>query len=389
MPYCPACHSQDVVPMFDMGFQPLSLVELRSDPEESHNLDTYAITLSICRNCTHVHNIHFNPSVARYDTAGCRMFNDGSNWKTHLDKVRSLLHGISDLDLIVEIGAGDCEFLASLDTRAVHLAVDPCADVERAAELGLQYDRALFDATTHIPTGSHDTLVIMRHLLEHLEEPRLLLEDIAKYAYGRDYLTWVYIEVPSCEKALQHARVEDWTYEHPQHFTVKSLRALLHACDFDFFQIQPMYNGEVLGCLVKIEPRAKHLDDIRVDRVLRRFNEVKHGISNESGWMFEHLDNIAFWGGAGKSAMFLHLFDIPNNAVVVDSHEAKQGLYVPGTRIEIRSPEYLKQSPVDYIIATTSWRALDIRDEINQRNIPCKGLFKFEDGILHEVPLGQ
>lgn len=389
MTYCPACHSQDVVTMFDMGFQTLSLVELQDNPDASHDLAEHAITMAICYNCTHVHNLHFNPDVISYDAAGCRMFNSGSNWQIHLDKVRSTLYGIENLDLIVEIGAGDCEFLASLETRATRLAVDPCEDVERAEELGLLYDRALFSATTHIPEGSQDTLVILRHVLEHLEEPRELLEPIANYARNRDCLTWVYIEVPSCENALKRSRIEDWTYEHPQNFTVKSMTALFHACGLDYFMIEPLYGDEVLSCLVKVSPKQTHIDDVRVDNVLANYRRVRHGISEEIQWLREHSHEVVYWGGAGKSAMFLNMFDVPEDAIVVDSHDAKWGMYVPGTKIEILSPECLKQRPVGYIVATTAWRALDIRDEINQQNIPCRALYKFENGTLMEVPLGQ
>jgi hypothetical protein len=372
-----------------MGFQTLSLVELKDDANESHNLANHAITLAICNHCTHVHNLHFNPAVVAYDAAGCRMFNNGSNWQDHVEHVRTTLHGIDNLDLIVEIGAGDCEFLASLKTQATRLAVDPCEDVERAEELGLLYDRSYFSAATHIPEGSQDTLVIMRHVLEHLEKPRELLEPLANYARNRDCLTWVYVEVPSCENALKRSRIEDWTYEHPQNFTVKSMTALFHACGLDYFMIEPSYGNEVLSCLIKISPKQTHIDDVRVNDVLAKYRRVRHGLNEEAQWLREHRHEVTYWGGAGKSAMFLNLFDVPDDSAVVDSHDAKWGMYVPGTKIKILNPDCLKYWPAGYIVATTAWRANDIRDEINQRGIPCKALYKFENGILMEVPLGN
>lgn len=105
--------------------------------------------------------------------------------------------------------------------------------------------------------------------------------------------------------------------------------------------------------------------------------------------MRDYIGQIAFWGGAGKSAMFLRRFQLPTHVTVVDSHSDKWLMCVPGTKIKISDPDVLFRYPVQYVIATASWRADDIAKEIVERNIPCKGLLKFEGGQLVEVPLGR
>ncbi|MHC4700080.1 MAG: class I SAM-dependent methyltransferase [Planctomycetota bacterium] len=382
--------------MFDMGLQPMSLVALQSDMMKSFCLERHPINLSICHHCTHVHNTLFNPHHARYDAAGCRMYNSGADWQKHMDEVREMLP-LPLVDLVIDVGAGDCEFLASLrrDPRlqfaADLLAVDPCEAVEQAGDwcAGIEFVRDYFDPAMHIPRDAGTTLITMRHLLEHVEYPRELLEPIANAAQRRTVQTFIYLEVPSCENALRRCRIEDWTYEHPQHFTVKSMRALLHNCGLDHFVILPKYGGEVLSVLVKIEPEPLHDNDLSVPCILQDYRQAANNIDREAGWFRRHAQQVAFWGGAGKSAMFLRRFSVPQTATVVDSHGAKVGMYVPGTRIEIQSPDVLKQNPVDYIVATTSWRAGDIANEIIERGILCKALLKFENGELVEVPLGN
>jgi len=294
------------------------------------------------------------------------------------------------VDLIVEIGAGDCEFLADIDAPdAVKLAIDPCEAVERAQELGLQYRREMFDADKHLPSGAGETLVIMRHLLEHEAEPRLLVEEIAHRARNRENITWIYIEVPNCENALKRCRIEDWTYEHPQHFTTKSMKALFHNCGLDHFAILPKYGGEVLSCMVQINPAEILSDTIDVPATIKAYQKTERGINVEGRWMRDCIGRVALWGGAGKSAMFIRKFGMPDHTRVVDSHDEKWLMCVPGTKIKITDPDTLIHDPVKYIIATASWRANDIRDEIIDRNIPCEGLLKFENGELVEVPLGR
>jgi hypothetical protein len=87
--------------------------------------------------------------------------------------------------------------------------------------------------------------------------------------------------------------------------------------------------------------------------------------------------------------MFLRKFQLPNETMVVDSHEAKWGLYVPGTKIKILPPTRLFEGDLKWIVATTSWRAADIAKEIVLDNIPCRALLKFVDGVFVEVPLGK
>jgi hypothetical protein len=230
----------------------------------------------------------------------------------------------------------------------------------------------------------------MRHLLEHFERPRDILEDIARTAKGRSHPTILYIEVPSCENALRRCRIEDWTYEHPQHFTVNSMRAALRAAGLDHFVIIPKYDDEVLSVIVKIAPAEHHDNDLCVETVLMDYERVAQNIRREIGWTRRHANCTVFWGGAGKSAMFIRKFHLPeDDTTVVDSHEAKWGLYVPGTGIKIQPPAILHDVQPDYVIATTSWRANDIRDEIVRDDIPCRMLFKFEGGELREVPLGR
>jgi hypothetical protein len=231
--------------------------------------------------------------------------------------------------------------------------------------------------------------VIARHLLEHMDDPRAFMEGIAARARNRRFTTFIYLEVPSCENALRHRRIEDWTYEHPQHFTINSMRALLRSCGLDHFMILSSYGREVLKVLVKHEPVELHKSDLDVDYLLSDYEVIENNIRRESSWIKCHSYTTALWGGAGKSAMFIRRVGVPDDIVVVDSHEEKQGMYVPGTRIKIQSPQVLREFNPDYIIATASWRAEDIRDEIVRYGYPCKTLLKFEGGELTEVPLGR
>jgi hypothetical protein len=220
-----------------------------------------------------------------------------------------------------------------------------------------------------------------------------MIERLVARARDRDDLTWIYIEVPNCENALEHGRVEDWTYEHPHHFTVKSMETLLKSCGIPQHFVSRMYGDEVLSVMAMVNvnpfPAMPSEDDERMQAILDRFSETQNSLSEISDRIIERLESVALWGGAGKSAMLINQLNLPDSVTVIDSHDEKWGLYVPGTSIMMRSPEVLKQKPVNCIIATTAWRAEDIRAEIIERNILVNSLWKIEDGKLVEVPLVQ
>ena len=384
--YCPACHSQDLELLFDMGNQPMSLVALQNDPDQSDCLERYKIHLAICKQCCHVHNMYFNPNYPNY-TAGCRMYNSGHDWQAHVATVKSFAE-TQRVDTIIEIGAGDCEFLASLNSDAVKIAVDPShASAKAAEELGIHHVREKFHASAHIPEGAREVEIIMRHLLEHMEQPRDFLETIAIKGHDRNCRIELLIEVPSCSMALNDCRIEDWTYEHPQHFTPTSMEAMLRNCCFSDIDVRTSYGGEVLIARATSWPHTQNY----IQGVIKNFKRMESNIQGTRQWFYDNMDAIAFWGGAGKSAMFIRKFKLPEQAIVVDSHDQKWGMYVPGTRIEIRDPEWLRRDHgrKRTIIATTSWRAYDIAKEIVRDNIPCRALMKFEAGQLVEVPLGN
>lgn len=382
---CPACQSTEIELMLDMGKQPVSLLNLQEDPAASSRLTRHSTRLYICRNCSHVHNFDFDPSHVAYSREGCRMYNEGIGWQKHVAKARTIVEQIPDVDTIIEVGAGDCEFLSSIKTDAHKLAVDPCEAVASAEQFGIDYIRDYFDPPTHMTHGDSGTVVVMRHLLEHMENPRELIEPIVHEANSMPNPTSLFIEVPCCQNALTRNRIEDWTYEHAQHFTLNSLLALFHACGIKAASCQTSYNGEVVLALARIDPDTAQPYTIR--SIVDKYNRAGTGIEKASRWVEDNIDNIAFWGGSGKSALLLNALRVPDSALVVDSHNKKWGFCVPGTGIKMRCPHELKHTPVDTIIATTSWRAEDIRDEILMYEIPCKKLLKFENGDFVEVPL--
>lgn len=374
MTSCPACGSSSrpdtVICLRDA---PASLVNLQNNASKSIGQKRYDIKIVACPVCTHLWNALFVDDPDLYTGAGCKMYNAGSGWQEHLQKVRGLVN--ENCDLLIDIGAGDGSFLASIPTpfnRKAYEPSDSYHECVKNANAGMKAYNKYFVFKDDIPPEGSIT-IMMRHLIEHFEYPREFLGNLAQACRDRhDGTVRVIIEVPNIQNALDKVRLEDWTYEHAQHFTAKSLTRLLYSLGGWYIQVSTSYNNEVLIAEVYFPTHVNKQPDYR-NAVLRAHSNMP-------------TEDVAYWGGAGKGATFLNMFDICGP--VVDSDPGKVGYYVPGTDSVIHSPEILIHNPVSTIIATTSWRANDIRDEINSSSIPCKRLLKFENGHIVEVPLG-
>jgi len=385
---CPACNSTDLETLIDLGHQPLSLMDLSPFPATSKTSPTYSTRMLICRQCFHVHNVDFNPDF-EYHSDGCRMWNEGEDWAQHVDRVRAEAEKMAlSANTVMEIGAGDGAFLYSIrcGDDVDKIAIDPATPLKLASERFTVINH-LFKPDM-IWQNDGNLVVIMRHLLEHMQHPRQFIEDIVsrQQQVNPDSTLCLLIEVPCCEEALHRTRVEDWTYEHVQHFTLESMRAMLRGLGSFSFGVSKSYGKEVLVASVYIS--APHRKEFDVDQVINSYKTLALRTGKTGNWFLENLEDIALWGGAGKSALFINQFGFPVGTRVVDSDENKWGMCVPGTGIIMSRPESLKNLPVKYIIATTAWRAEDIANEINKHGIECEKLFKVENGNLMELKLG-
>jgi len=359
---CPVCYSRNSEQIFDLGPRPLSVSALQPTARESMDLPRYEIRIRVCHSCSHVFNSHFDSDVDQYSGDGCTMYNDGHSWTAHVDDMVRYVNSI-DSTLVVEIGPGDGEFLSQINGDVV--GYEPSDDCHKCTERGLRCYKKYFEPNTLLEDGS---LVVMRHVLEHIHDPTDFLETLA-IANENQELD-ILIEVPCIENALTDCRLEDWTYEHPNHFTESSLRHALERSGWTVAYIFKTYGGEVLVA------HATLSNGDRTGTVVKDFQELRVSIDE-----FRITDQpYVFWGGAGKSTMFLHAL-ARDYDYVVDSDTRKWGKYVPGLSLRIESPSHITSD--DIVIITTNWREQDILAEIRLRGLKPAAVYTYKNGELH------
>jgi len=382
---CLACGHLVSRQLFNPGPQPLSALNLPRSESEAVDANRFPMNFRCCGICGHVWNTDFEYTKVPYAGDSNLMYNSGALWQDHMQMLVSKLAENKAMwvkNPVIDIGCGDGQFL-SLLLKAVPEAkcvgFEPGIDGTKITEFECvqDYFRPERDIAARQPS-----LLICRHVLEHIADPRDFIASVAYWCGQCSVATVFLAEVPCCEKALESGRVSDFLYEHVSNFTLNSLYAMFGTSGFKLLETSRLYGDEVVVGF--FQPHEEALKQNH--RSMLKFSTYVQDSRTNIQLKQSNLDgDVVLWGGTGKSAAFLNMFgfDADRFPVVVDSDPLKVGRYVPGTGQRIDSPDSLVgRTPT--IIITTAWRANDIYAEINRRGIRYKSLLVLKDGDLNE-----
>ena len=365
MTSCIICGSTFLRPLYDPGPQPVAGLDIHLPLSREEALDAPRLPMAYCQCpvCTHVFNPEFNIKNVKYESGASIIYNNSKLWKEYMQETASYLAS-SDPKTVVEIGCGDGVFMGYLKQCNPSMDVigfDPGA--VDTPDVILDY----FFPARDIPIYKPD-LIVCRHVLEHIHNPREFLFEIWHACNINKHQPTLYFEMPCFEKGFEQGRIFDFIYEHVSNYTRTSLRTLFTLSNFAIIEDDTWYNDEIVSILAY--PRLHGdapLFDTHVHTLRKDLQEVQCPV---------------VWGGGGKCASFLNMFDCTFIDHVVDSDPRKHGRYVPGTGQLIQSPETIKEH--ETIIIPNVWRALDIYKEIQARQLSYKQILIPYRGQLHD-----
>jgi len=326
-----------------------------------------------CVACGHVYNRSFDYAEVPYSEKPNLMFNRGSVWSSFItDLQKKLLSRLKQSPVVVEIGHGDGSFLASLsriNQSGQYIGFDPHGAVAESSDIKLRAE--LFDPSVHLQELSPDLLVI-RHVLEHLNNPLGFLQAMSFAATVCEMSPLAYFEVPCIDNVFETMRTVDFYYEHSSQFSTESFSRMLELAGVEVIEIGHGYNREVVFGLVRLAQQAETRKKYEESNLF--FEAAKASlitIHEQLQRLIESGKRVGVWGGTGKSAAFMCRYGLDRERfpVVVDSDPEKAGTYVPGTGQEIRYRDYLLEYPVDVLIIPPQWRAQDILLEMDAAGI--------------------
>lgn len=308
-----------------------------------------------CRSCGFVWNAAFDGTKIEYDENYENNQCCSTLFFDHLsDRARDIVSAIDDDHPIdyLEVGCGQGQFIDLVKTHAgsrLRSAVgfDPAWRGDHAVSGGSsKIVKSYFGPDTVGHLDVMPNVVVSRHTIEHVPDPVAFLSSI-RGALGDLEKATIFVETPRVEWIFDNVALHDFFYEHCSLFSEEAMREALLRSGFDGVEILPVFGDQYLwaraefGASGESDLSASKHHDRRWLRPLRddfnafieRWRE-KIRVARDRG-------PSAIWGAGAKGVSFALLVD-PEGAYfdyVIDINPIKQDHFMPGTGLEILSPE--------------------------------------------------
>jgi hypothetical protein len=268
-----------------------------------------------------VRNAAFNSGLMDYDAAYQNEQGNSVHFQNHLQEVAKLIETNMGQERLVEVGCGKGLFLELMLERGADLVgYDPTYEGTNSKVRKEYFSEDL---------GFRGEGLILRHVLEHIEDPVSFLFRLAAANGGRGL---IYIEVPCFDWICAKRAWFDIFYEHVNYFRLSDFQRifgrLVHA-DHGF-------GGQYLRIIGDLSTLRRPERDAAAPVIFPAdfTNRLAHEASEELG-------PCVVWGGASKGVIFSLLRERAGFPVdrVIDINPAKQGKFLAATGLRVLSPD--------------------------------------------------
>lgn len=376
----------------------LVLVDLASSPPSNSYLTDetlqspekwFPLRVLVCESCWLVQTEDFADATLLFSSDYAYFSGYSSTWMEHCQAFADtalVRFGLDQASQVVEVASNDGTLLNCFQIRGTKCTgIEPTASTAAAARnLGLEIlevflDKKVADRLT--ADGLVSDLLIANNVLAHVPNIvgfatgcRMLLADDGVASFEFQYLV----------ELVQNALFDTIYHEHFSYLSLASAEAVLETAGLKVFDVERLStHGGSLRVFTQrtASTRFETSDSVRH----LRDREASLGVTSPSFYsgFQERADNIRAdlmgflvdakvqrksvvgYGAAAKGNTLLNYAGVSTDlmAYVVDNNPAKQGMYLPGSRIPIVAEQRLVEESPDYVLILP-W---NIRDEITQR----------------------
>ena len=360
---CPNCAAPGMYVFYELSHVPVHSVMLLPTRQAALDCPRGDIRLAFCPACGFIANLAYNPSLQDY-AAG---YESTQSYSPTFDAFsrglasrlveRYDLHGKD----IIEIGCGMGEFLSLLcELGGNHgLGFDPSYLPGRLPPTAAGSLRIIPEVYSTKAAASAD-LIVCKMTLEHIGQPRNLLEQVRLSTLGRPE-TVLFFQVPEVTRILEEEAFWDIYYEHCSYFSPSSLLRLFLDHGFEALDLRADYEGQYL--MIEARPgsgrEAPAIEDSELAALAARVHSFENEIGQRlDGWKSylaaraSEGHKIVLWGAGSKAVAFLTTLGVRDELrFCVDINPHKHGAFMAGTGQQIVAPEFLQDYRPDLVIA--------------------------------------
>ena len=386
---CRHCNAALTLPLIDLGLAPPSNAYLSTQQLQQPD-KTYPLRVLVCQTCWLAQTEDFAQAHELFDADYAYFSSFSSTWLEHAKRYAHEMSARFHLGMsshVVEIAANDGYLLQYFKAANIPCTgVEPTASTASAARAkGIDIVQEFFGvalANTLVAQGKQADLTAANNVLAHVPDINDFVAGFTVLLKPTGVATF---EFPHLMQLMALNQFDTIYHEHFSYLSLTAVQRIFAANGLIVFDVEehPTHGGSlrvfaqrtdtgkqlVSDCVAKIL-RAEDAVGIRADKYYLAFQaraeKVKDDFVNFLADAKHQGKTVAAYGAAAKGNTLINFAAIGANMIqyVVDKNPAKQGKFMPGSRIPIVSPEALQSQRPDYLVILP-W---NIAEEVTQQN---------------------
>lgn len=385
---CRHCHAELELPFMDLGSAPHSNAYLTEQALHAPEL-WFPLKVLVCRTCWLVQTEDVVAADALFNEDYAYFSSYSETWLRHAEAyVAEMVDrlGLDRNSLVVEIAANDGYLLQYVQARGIPcLGIEPTAGTARVArQKGLEILEAFFGTGLGMELAESDRradLVTANNVLAHVPDINDFLSGIAKLLKPGGTATF---EFPHLLSLVTQTQFDTIYHEHFSYLSMTALNGIFQMNQLRAFDLETLSthggslrviaqradapprerSAALLGCL-EAEAAAGIRSDAFYSTFQARADDIKNRFLEFLLQAKRDRKTVVGYGAAAKGNTLLNHAGVGPDLLshVIDRNPAKQGKYLPGSRIPIREEALLRQLRPDFILILP-W---NLREEVMQQ----------------------
>ena len=402
---CRACLSNNVKSIIALGELPLANQLLQSSHTDQ-NEPKYNLEVMLCADCGLAQLRDLIDPKKLFSNYVYFSSNSDTMLKSASVLVDQLIPKLTARSMVIEIASNDGYLLKNYVKQNINvLGIEPAQNISKVAvEHGVPTLCDFFSeklALELVADGKQADLVHANNVMAHVPNINDFIKGIKHLLKPQGTAI---IEVPYFLDLVQKLEFDTIYHEHVYYFSVNPLKAAFARNGLEIFNIEKIaIHGGTLRLFVGhvglhtvqpiIDDMIKNEEDLKLyscDTFVNFMDQLytlKINLIDTLKKIKQEYGKIAAYGASAKGTTLLNYFEINNNYLefVVDRSSVKQGLFTPGTNLEIKHPNAFIAERITHALLLV-WNFADEIIEQQKEFINNSGKFIFPLPEVRIVP---